>query len=114
MNKIKLLGKSELATDNFIKSQRDYGLFLIASRISEEKPDEEDYFVYRLKISHIESIVDLKENKKVEFKNGQTPSHKMRFRIEQNLSKDEYESMINYLLSRMDELTEDYKENNNK
>jgi len=112
MNKIKLFGKSNLATDDFIKANRDYGIFLIASRISEEKPDDEDYFVYRLKISHIESINDLKESKKIEFKNGQSPSQKLRFIIEQNLGQDEYENMMGYLLSRMDSLCDDYRENN--
>lgn len=112
MNKIRLLGKSELYTEEEIKPQTEYGLFLIGSRISKEKTDDENEIIYRLKISHIDSLVDLKVNKKIEIKDGRTPSQKLRFRIEQNLSADDYEPFINYILSRLDGLCDDYREAN--
>ena len=108
MNKIRLLGKSELYTDEEIKPSREYGIFLIASRISKEKPDDEDAFIYRLKISHIDSLIDIKEDKKIKTKDGHTPSQKLRYRIIQNLTDDEYESFMGYLMGRLDELCDEY------
>ena len=116
MNKIKLLGVRELKSDEQIKANTDYGIVLIASRISCETPDsftdeeEKDDIIYRLKVVNIDSIYDLKEKKPVAFEHGRSLSQKMRFRIETDLSKEEYDPFMGYLMTRIDQLVEDYKE----
>lgn len=115
MNKIVLTGLRDLPTDDYLEPQTDYGIFLVAQRISEEKmDDEEDCFKYRLKMLYVDSLVDLKTSKELKFEKGNSPSQKQRFRISQNLGEDCYDGMMAYLMSRMDELCEDYKENTNK
>lgn len=120
MNKIKLLNVRELSTDQKIENNRDYAIMLIASRLSTEIPDtfddteSRDDFIYRLKVSEVQSIMDLKEKKPIAFEHGKTPSQKLRFRIEAALSKDDYEPMIKYIMSRLDELCDNYIELNNK
>jgi hypothetical protein len=111
VNRIVLLGQRDLATDETILPQRDYGLILTASRISEEKmDDEEDTFKYRLKILHIDNIFDLREQKQVKFNRGKSPSQKLRWLIVERLGEADYENFIGYLMGRIDELTESYKE----
>ena len=115
MNKIILLGIRDLKTDEKLESNKDYGIFLVGSRLSEERMDtfsdsETEEFKYRLKISHIDSIVDLKEHKDLKVEKGKSPSQKLRFLINANLGEEEYESMINYLMSHIDGLCEDYRE----
>jgi hypothetical protein len=115
-NKIKLLGVRDLQSDDQIQANTDYGILLIASRISCETPDsftdeeEKDDIIYRLKIERIDAIYNLKDQQPVQFEHGRTPSQKLRFRIETALSKDDYQPFINYLISHLDQLTEDYLE----
>jgi len=114
-NIITLLGQRDLKTDEEIKPQRDYALMLVASRISEEiMDDEEDCFKYRLKILHIDSIIDLKESKEIKFVKGQTSSQKYRWRIESRLGKSEYNNYMGWLLSNSDKHIEEYLEGLNK
>jgi hypothetical protein len=112
MNRIILTGLRDLATDEFIKSQRDYGLFITASRVSQEEMDDEPgCFKYRLKMDHVDSIFDLKEKKDVGFEKGKSPSQKMRFRIINLLGEEEYENFMSYLMGRLDGISEDYLDN---
>lgn len=112
MKRISLLGTRDLHTDEEIKPQRDYGIFLVASRISEEKTDDENEIKYKLKISHIQELIDLQENREVKFEKGKSPSQKLRFLIESNLGDEEYENFIKYIMGRIDELCDNYRENN--
>lgn len=109
--KIVLTGLRDLQTDDNILSQRDYGIFLVASLLSEEKYADDDEIKYKLKISHIQSIDDLKEHKQVKFENKQTPSQKLRWVVEQELG--EYENFINWLLANQDKIFDMYRENKN-
>jgi hypothetical protein len=110
--KIVLTGLRDLSTDDKIMSQRDYGIFLVASLLSEEKYADDDEIKYKLKISHIQSIDDLKEHKQVKFENKRTPSQKLRWVIINKLgSEDEYESFLKFLMCNMDKLTDEYIEN---
>jgi len=115
-NKIKLLNVSELKTDDKIEANTDYGILLIASRISTEIPDtfddkeSKDDFVYRLKVERIDAIYDLKKKTPIEFTHGKTSSQKYRWRVEQKLSKDEYDYYMSWLLGKVDEHTDNYLE----
>jgi hypothetical protein len=112
--KIKLVGVRNLNTDEIIEPQRDYGIMLIAALdgkyVPESHEQEQGEPTFYLRVDRIDSIMDLKESKQIEFQHGQTPSQKMRWRIEEKLGKEEYENMIGYLMGRMDELTDDYLE----
>ena len=116
MNTIKLLGIRDLKTDQEISANIDYGIVLIASRLSKEIPDSfeeeesKDDIIYKMKVSQVDAVYDLKEKQPIEFEHGKTISQKIRWRIEQNLGKEEYNAMGNYILSRIDELCEDYRE----
>jgi len=110
MPKIKLLGIRDLITDDIIEAQKDYGIFLVASRVSEEKTDDEEELIYRLRVTHIDSITDLKDHKEVKFEKGKSPSQKLRFRITEKLGEEDYPVFIDYLMGRIDEITDDYLE----
>lgn len=111
--KVSLIGQRDLEVEKPLKPQRDYGLFLIASLLStEEFVDEDiDKVKYKLKISHIQQITDLKEKKNVEFKKGKTSSQRMRWRVEEKLGLEEYDNFMSYLQTRLEELTDDYIDN---
>jgi len=115
-NKIKLIGVRELKTEEQIEENKDYGIVLIASLISTEVPcsfeegEEKDNIIYKLKVSQVDAIYDLKEKKPIELQQGKSQSQKYRFRIEQKLSKDEYDFYMSWLLSKVDEHTEEYLE----
>jgi hypothetical protein len=117
MNKIKLLGVRELLTDDNIDANKDYGILLVASRISKEIPDtfEEgesvDDITYKLKVEKIDSIYDLKDKKPIDFQHGRTSSQKYRWLIEQNLGKEEYDNFISYQMSKIDEDCDEYRDN---
>jgi len=105
MNKIILTGLRDLKTTEEFLPQKEYGIFLIAERISEEKmdtfsdeaPDEKKY---RLKISHVQDILDLKEKKNIKFEKGKSPSQKQRYLIENELGETEYEFFMAWLLNK--------------
>ena len=113
MNKIILLGVRDLKTDEEIKPDIDYGIFLVASRCevaipdthSDEDPDEKKF---KLKISHIDSIIDIKTSKNIKYEKGKSPSQIMRWRITEKLGNEEYENFMKYLIGRIDGLTDDY------
>ena len=118
MHKIILLGLRDINTDETIKPQTRYGIFLEAERLSEERMDtfsdsETEQYKYKLKISHIEQIMDLGAGKELKIEKGRTPSQKLRFIIENKLGTEEYKYFMNYLMSRIDGLTEDYVESLN-
>lgn len=114
MNTIKLLGVRDIKTDQQIESNIDYGLVFIASRISKEIPDtfeegeSKDDLIYKLKVINLEAVYDLKTRTPLEVEHGQTKSQKLRWRVEQSLGKDEYDLFMDYLMGRIDELTDDY------
>jgi len=114
--RIKLLGVRELLTDEVIQPQRDYGIIMTASRISEETEDDDpEAITYKMKVLQIDSIMDLREQKPVEFGKGKTKSQKLRFMADGKLGKEDYEAFMDYLMSRFDELSEDYLDTlNNK
>lgn len=114
MNKITLQGLRDLYTDDSIKPQTDYGLFIVASRVSEEKMDDDTGLKFRMKFERIDQIFDLKEKRPIEFQKGKSPSQTQRWRITEKLGEEEYEPFMKYLLSRMEELTDDYIELNKK
>jgi len=115
-NKIKLIGVRDLQTEEKLNDNTDYGIFLTAQKISTEIPctfddtKSEDDFIYRLKVEKIDQIINLKEKQPVEFSHGKTSSQKLRWIVEQNLGKEEYDYFINYLMSRAGELCDDYRE----
>jgi len=111
-NKITLLGQRDLHTDDELKQNIEYAIMLTGELISKEWVYAEKYWKFKLKIDKIDSIYNLKENKPIEFEKGKTPSQKLRWRITNNLGEDEYSNMINYIISRTDELCENYRENN--
>jgi len=108
--KITLLGLRDLETDQPLLDQRDYGIMLVGALYSTEKLTDASQLKYRLKITHIEQIIDLKEHKEVKFEKGKSPSQKQRWRIEEKLGKEEYENFMGWLLGKMDSLTEEYIE----
>ena len=96
-------------TDDHIKGNRDYAIMLVASRFSKEELDEEPgYFKYKLKVERIDSLMDLKETKPVEFEKGRTPGQKQRWIREERVGKENYNACMGYILSRIDSLTDDY------
>jgi len=115
LNKIVLLGLRDLFTEEKIEPQTDYGLFLIAQRVSEEKEDsesdDESVIKYRLKIDHIDYAINLKTSKEFGTSKGYTPSQKQRFAIEREVGSDDYESMMNWLLGKIPGLAEEYRNN---
>jgi len=115
LNKIILLGLRDLFTEETIEPQTDYGLFLIAQRISEEKEDsnsdDDSVIKYRLKIDHIDYAINLKTGKEFSTAKGYTPSQKQRFAIEKEVGKDDYEKMMNWLLNKIPSLAEEYRNN---
>jgi len=116
MNKIILTGVRNIKTDETIEANKDYGIFLVASRLSEEKMDtfsdeEKDEVKYKLKVSHIDSITDLKEHKELKFKDGQTPSQKWRYIVECELG--EYENFMAWQMAHATEIFEMYREDIN-
>jgi hypothetical protein len=110
--KIKLLGVRNLHTDEEIKPQRDYALMLIAGLdgkyLPESHEEEQGEPTYYLRVERIDALMDLKEKKEVKFAKGQTSSQKLRWRITEKLGDSEYDKFMDYLLSRVDEITEDY------
>ena len=120
MNKIKLLGVRELKTEENIEANKEYGIILIAERLSKEIPDsftdeeEKDDIIYKLKVSSIDSIYDLKDKKPIEFQHGKSQSQKYRWLIEKNLGKEEYDSFMNYQMSKIDEDCDKYRDIINK
>jgi len=111
MNKIVLTGVRNIATDDKIKPQRDYGIYLIAERISEEKIDnEENCYKYRLKVSQIEALEDLNESKKVEINKEipKTKSQIWRFIVEKELG--EYDAFMDWQVVNQDRLFDEYRE----
>jgi hypothetical protein len=111
MHKIVLLNVRQLMTDEKIRGNRDYGIILTAARHSKEELDEEPgYFKYKLKIDHIESIMDLKESKPIEFEKGKTPSQKYRWLITDKFGESEYPNYYNWLMSKFDAHSEEYIE----
>ena len=117
MNTIKLLGIRDLKTDEHINSNKDYGILLIASRISKEIPDifeegeSRDDITYKLKVERVDAIYDLKEKTPVEFRHGKTSSQKYRWLIEQNLGKSDYDNFMKWQMSKVDSDCEIYREN---
>lgn len=104
----------DIATDENIEAGKDYILSLIAQRVSEEKmdsnsDDDNDGIKYRMKISHLEQILEVGNSKELNFEKGKSPSQKQRWVIESQLGTDEYESFMKWLLLRMDVLIEDYQ-----
>jgi hypothetical protein len=114
MPKIKLTGVRNLTTDDNIEPQRDYGILLIASLdgkyLPESHEEETGEPTFYLKVERIDTIMDLKESKPVEFQKGKSPSQKLRWRITEKLGDGEYEPFIDYLMSIIDQLTDDYIE----
>lgn len=111
MNKIVLVGLRDIKTDEKIEPNIDYGVFLVASRISEEKMDtftdeEPDDIKYKLKISHIDNIVALKDAKEVKFKSGQSDSQKWRWIVEQKTG--EYNHFMQWMFANQDKIIESY------
>lgn len=121
MNKIVLLGMRDIATDENIEAGKDYLLSLMAQRISEEKmdsnsDDENDGIKYRMKVSHLEQILEVGNSKELKFEKGKSPSQKQRWVIESQLGVDQYEPFMRWLLTKMDYLINKYEEtakNNN-
>ena len=113
--RIKLLGVRDLITDELIQPQRDYALMLIASRISEEiEDDDPGAITYKMKCERIEALTDLRESKPVEFEKGKTKSQKLRVMAISKLGDTSYDSFMDYLMSRFEELSDDYIELINK
>jgi len=110
MNKISLQGLRDLATDEYIKPQIDYGIFLVATRISEEKMDDDEGIKFRMKFSHIDQIIDLRENKDIKFAKGKSDSQQYRFLIINKLGEDEYHNYMGWLKSNIEKHTEEYIE----
>jgi hypothetical protein len=115
MNKIVFLGMNNLMTDEKIEAQKDYGIMLTAQRISEEKLDsdsDEDNagIKYRIKVSHIDSIIDLGKGKNVKFEKGKSPSQKQKWVIIGEIGDDGYENFMSWLLTRIPELCNEWRE----
>jgi len=114
VNKIVLLNVRELHTEEDIKPQNDYGIFLVAQRISEELEDQDsdDKQVkkFRLKVERIDSVVDLKTGINLKVEKGSSPSQKQRFSIERELGKDEYDAFMAYLITKIPQLCDEYKD----
>jgi len=114
--KVKLLGVRNLHTDEEIKPQRDYAIMLIAGLdgkyLPESHEEEQGEPTYYLRVERIDALMDLKEKKEVKFDKGQTPSQKLRWRITEKLGDSEYDKFMDYLLSRVDEITDDYIDKN--
>ena len=111
----------DIATDENIEAGKDYLLSLMAQRISEEKmdsnsDDENDGIKYRMKVSHLEQILEVGNSKELKFEKGKSPSQKQRWVIESQLGVDQYEPFMRWLLTKMDYLINKYEEtakNNN-
>ena len=114
MNKVILLGIRDLATEEEIKPQKDYGIFLVGQRISEEledsDSDDEPVKKYRIKVERVDSVVELGDNKDIKFEKGKSPSEKQRFAIIRELGDDEYGSFMSYLLTKIPQLCEEYRD----
>jgi len=113
MNRIILSGLRDIKTDEVVEANKDYGLLLIASRLSVETPDtftdeEKDEQKYKMKISHLDQIIDLKTGREVKFKSGQSPSQKWRWIVEQKTG--EYDNFMNWMLANQDRIIEMYLE----
>lgn len=113
MNKIILTGVRDLATDQKIEPQTDYAVILTAQRISEEfedqDSDDEQVVKYRLKVSHIEQIYNLKSSEEVKVKEKKfTLSQQMRFGVERRVQ--EYEGFMKWALANLDKLCDEYLE----
>ena len=112
MNKIVLLGIRDLATDETIEPQTEYGLFLIAERISEEKEDQhsndEPVKKYRLKVDRIDSVMNLKTKSEIKIEKGKTKSQKWRFIVEKEIG--DYDSLMDWLIANQNKIFEMYKE----
>ncbi len=104
----------DLATDEKLLSQTDYGIFLIAQRVSEEKEDSESddlpIIKYRLKVERIDNVINLKTNADIKFEKGKSPSQKQRFLIERELGKGEYPLFMGWIMGKLPNLIEDYKD----
>lgn len=111
--RLSLVGQRDLETDDFIKPQRDYSITLIGSLLSTENFVDEDVdsVKFKIKISHIENITDLKEHKEIKFEKGKSPSQKLKWRIEEKLGEEEYQSFMSYLMTRIDEISDNYIDN---
>jgi hypothetical protein len=115
MNKIILLGLRDLYTDEQIKAQRDYAVFLIAQRISEEKVDSNSdkaaALKYRLQIIELSGLTDIGAGKDIVATKQMSKSQKQRWLIEQEIGRDDYEPFMDWLFGKIPNLIEDYKEN---
>lgn len=116
MNKIVLLGIRDLATDETIDPQTDYGIFLIAQRISVENEDQDSDYEpvkkYRLKVERIESVMNLKTKAEVKFEKGKTKSQKWRFIVEKEVG--DYDGLMDWLIANQNKVIELYKESLDK
>lgn len=114
MNKIVLLNVRDLATDEKIEPQVDYGIFLIAQRISEEKEDQDSddnpVIKYRLKVDRIDQVINLKTKEEVKAKQKMTSSQRQRLAVERELGTTEYDYFMKWLLAKIPALCDEYKE----
>lgn len=115
MNKIILTGLRDIYTDEEIKPQRDYAIWLIAQRISEEKMDsnsdtDNEGIKYRLKILELSGLTDIKESKDIVALKGMSKSQKQRWRITSEVGTEDYEPFMDWLFVKLDNLIEDYKD----
>jgi hypothetical protein len=107
--KIKLLGVRDLITDETIRPQRDYGITMTASRISEEVEDDDpEAITYKMRVERIDGITDLRESRPVAIEKGRTKSQKLRYLVENKLGKEEYQYYMDWLMSNIEKHTEEY------
>jgi len=86
---------------------------ILAQRTSEEKmdsdsDDDNDGIKYRMKILHLDSIMDLQESRQLKIKDGRSKSQKYRWVIEQKVG--DYDGYMDWLIGNADKHTEEYLE----
>ena len=115
MPKITLQGLRTIHTDeNDFDPNKDYGIFLVASLKGKYIPEtfEEDKqtdIKFFFQISHLDSIVDLKDRTEVKIKEGRSKSQIWRFIVENELG--EYEALMDWLIANQTTIFDMYREN---
>lgn len=114
MNKIVLQGMRDIKTEEKdFDANCDYGIFLVASLKGKYIPEtfEEDKGTdvkFFFEISHLDNIVNLKDNKEVKVKSGQTKSQKWRWLVENELG--EYDAFMDWQFKNKDKIFDSYKD----
>ena len=108
MNCLILGGLRTIKTEETFEANTDYGIFLIAALEGRYLPETNDdtepnEIKYHLKVSHVDSIMNLKSKTPIKFESKQTKSQTWRWIVEKS---DDYDLLMQKMISHSEEVIE--------